>query len=551
MRFSLHIWWTAAMAAMLMASGGCSDDTPQPNNGTDEEKPFTTYIQLTVGTPVTSRSNPTGGENGDGTEPGILHENDIHDITIFVYKDALGGEGLDNPAATSFIAKAYFSESVLNGYRLPENITETSATYLVPVGRFEADPGQRMAVVVNAGDLTAINTLGQLRTHICDAAWQSSTKIADYDHFVMSNAYNGAKHPLDDGRIKLPSAAIEEAGTREHPLVAEVWIERLAARIDLIHNASQWDGSQLLYEVREVPAAGGPARKTAEVRLTHVLPVNVMQRPSYAFKHVTEGTDIPADITQLLVCGDEKVADGTDIPVNYVVEPRTFAKNGLMTVPADWYGPTAAANFTAASFTDANRLGATTYTTSMAGDPTGYDSFTILGYANENTQHKDILRSDILTGLTIRALYIPAQAYSAYNAITDELTPQTYTEGTDLWRYSPSGPAVSDADCIYFTNREAADVYAGAHPQHAAIITCLPGGICFYNLWLKHANDAESDPHNHIPMEYAVVRNNIYRVSLTFHGPGTTEIIRRNPEHIDSRVYVRPWNFKRHPQIIM
>ena len=90
--------------------------------------------------------------------------------------------------------------------------------------------------------------------------------------------------------------------------------------------------------------------------------------------------------------------------------------------------------------------------------------------------------------------------------------------------------------------------------SHRGTLTEYPDGICYYNMWIRHANDNTADPgpDRRSPMEYGIVRNNVYRISFTFHGPGNlTPDNPRPTEHMRTVIYVRPWAFHRHPEIIM
>ncbi|MDD7759244.1 MAG: fimbria major subunit, partial [Bacteroidales bacterium] len=81
--------------------------------------------------------------------------------------------------------------------------------------------------------------------------------------------------------------------------------------------------------------------------------------------------------------------------------------------------------------------------------------------------------------------------------------------------------------------------------------TCFEGGVCYYNMWIHHAPTVASDPQQTRPMDFAVVRNNIYRVCVSFTGPGDPKPDMREPNNIQSRVFVRAWNFRQQPTIIM
>ena len=114
-------------------------------------------------------------------------------------------------------------------------------------------------------------------------------------------------------------------------------------------------------------------------------------------------------------------------------------------------------------------------------------------------------------------------------------------------RYMPTTTdGITDDKAIYFSDRNDALAYAADHPEDQATITVFPDGVCYYNLWLHHYDDIDdqtpSDPHTRLPMEYAIVRNNIYRVSVSFNGPGDPTPDMREPETMKARIFVRKWN---------
>ena len=134
----------------------------------------------------------------------------------------------------------------------------------------------------------------------------------------------------------------------------------------------------------------------------------------------------------------------------------------------------------------------------------------------------------------------------------------TLTEKTDMewraladktfWRYLPATgtkDSNKDSDALYFASETEAEHYAAAHPQDNAMIKKFTGGICYYNLWLRHFNLDNADPQTDYPMEYAIVRNNIYRFSISFSGPGDPTPTLREPDTMMSRIFVRKWN-RRH-----
>ena len=223
-----------ALLALMLAVTACSQDEPLPAPDRPGADSVTTFLRMSLQLPVESapRSNPSGGEEGDGRLPGINNENTIHDISIFIYSHDLG---LDCPAETPVAVKLHFTEPELRAYK----VKDTQNTYLLPLG--DIDPvGCRIAVAANIGFLPRdITTMGQLRTHICQRSFMAgdlvdgtSQAISGADRFVMSNAYNGAKSGNLDGFIVIPQG--DRPGSEQNPLTAEVWLERMAARIDLL-----------------------------------------------------------------------------------------------------------------------------------------------------------------------------------------------------------------------------------------------------------------------------------------------------------------------------
>ena len=91
---------------------------------------------------------------------------------------------------------------------------------------------------------------------------------------------------------------------------------------------------------------------------------------------------------------------------------------------------------------------------------------------------------------------------------------------------------------------------SNAH-QHANVVT-YENGECFYTYRIVHADD--NDSNNLGIMEYGIVRNNIYRITInSFSGLGNPDpeppvLITRN---IECTIWVTPWNVIENPEIIL
>ena len=90
-----------ACAAGCLLSAACSDELRTERDDGDGKPAEENYFRLTLHCPDAkaplTRSNPTGGENGDGYEPGQDYETRIDDLMLLFYR---GTDGVNSPAST-------------------------------------------------------------------------------------------------------------------------------------------------------------------------------------------------------------------------------------------------------------------------------------------------------------------------------------------------------------------------------------------------------------------------------------------------------------------
>lgn len=483
--------------------------------------------------PYTSSRAEESHENKDShpDEGAFDWECEVKDISLFVYS---GSKGLNSDADTPIMESFYLSRDnfdfVQDGTEI--NIEVRSRTYPV-------SPGDRVAAVINMGNLTRFKTLGELQEYIPSATWTAGEDLSEYSEFTMANASS------DDGVFNSYPGNVGKPGSKENPLTTSLNVERTAARIDLNYSGSSRQDDFLVY-----PAKLSDGTEVATVYVSHVLPVNAMQKGSYALKRITES------VSDNLGCFDRytftgilpKDADGH--PKAYVLEPHTKSKALPLNNADTWYGNTAASNIKELGhgyFTDDKKL-------SLNLDNEEINSTSnknvVLAYANENTQHINNHYAECLTGLVIRAQYVPYIVYTKSDLSETVTNPK---RGDNIWRYTPRNTTSTEEDVIYFSSEEAALEYSHNHTTDRAEIKSFPEGICYYNLWIRHTVLAEGkQPNNPVfPMEYGIVRNHIYRVSIGFRGIGREGVTIEDPWNIEPQIFVRPWNMKTHPEIIM
>lgn len=197
-----------------------------------------------------------------------------------------------------------------------------------------------------------------------------------------------------------------------------------------------------------------------------------MQAGSYFLKRVTDA-DTDGRLTAaspVEYLGDELPATGGP-QQNYVVDPWSLRKTNIdaSTLYANYY-------------TSFGNTPADWENVATSGTPAG--DWLRLGYTMENTISYEHQTDAYCTTVVFRARYIP----------------QGFSEGQTF--YVCNGR-------LYASREEAAKEGATYRmPVHE-----YPGGICYYTWRVRHSNDG-NDTRQGI-MEYAIVRNNIYRLKIS------------------------------------
>ena len=591
-RYNFKYIYLSLLCGCMLA--GCADHDHDPDYGEQAEGTITVVLRVPLAYGGDTRANPEGGEDGNGREQGILHENDVHDVNVFFFKGiGFSPDDADNVSVAGVYVPT-MNEDGITEEELPfeKKITikiNSSTTSLVNSGLLSAGTVVSFVTVINAGeDLgSKITTLSGLRAYKdFGKTWtptEGSLNASGCDRFVMTTAYdtNGSpyveigaeKRKVGAGILVKNTANETDAAAGKAPAwEGETTVQRLCARIDVMHkdNLSD-DNAELVYKVKGIDNTDNT------VHITNMLPVNVMSQPSYLLTMTTQG--IPTSWTEaglgIIKWGGVETTTGNNVPANYVIEPNTLLKESSTTASSllsTWYGLSATASVSK-RIKDATLGKVSDYFTGdiEAANNLGNDHTTIVGYANENVQSKNGFDSRFLTGIVFRALYQPRKWWrkSEGNFIEEtksdaawiEMPDKGFTRYQPTMKYNDGGEAVSitDEQAMYFVNQADAEEYARLHPEEQAIITRFEGGVCYYNLWLRHYDDvndvSHSDPHERFDMEYATVRNNIYRVALTFTGPGDPTPFGpdpgddpdpklREPDTMMARIFVRKWNLR-------
>lgn len=541
--------------AVLPTLWGCRDYSEEIPEGWAPDQLYEEFqlrIRLSSGSRHASRANvPQGGERGDGREFGQHKENDVNELVLYCYNGAI------NASATTPVRKILYKSGINfhpTGSIGTEQVEkEEIVKFTYAETKYKYTSGDHFIVVANMGDFT-VSTLGALRDKYVNNAWTKagSTK-GEYKNFVMSNEQVSVFTP--------------GTGTEANPHKIDVTVERVAARLDYSPDGSVpttfKSQPALQYSVTDKDA-GGTSHTIGTMYLTHVRPFNVMQKPAYLLKRSAK-PEAPDDVSYL--APETAYTDQAFDEFPLILEQYTWTKtagsdySGLY---GDSYLPDVGGKgdawfdgYSVHNNTSADGFSADGISDNATGECTTYY---VVDYANENTQQASTSLSNTATGFYLRAVFVPAEVYDTAADVATSTVSTTYTDGDDIVRYRPMVTNYDETQALYFTSASEAKAYGDARPVPYVLDT-FTNGVCYYPVYLRHDNpgkytgttsDTTTDKYMVTPMEYGIVRNNIYRLKVTFTGPGYATIPTEpslEPLGIKPYIFVRKWYKVEHPEI--
>lgn len=528
---------------LLMASlaAGCAqediDTAPSGGGGMSASSYVSLSFASQQSTPT--RSNPTGGEQGDGQEKGQTKENEIKSAVAFFYQGS-GTDGVNSSGTTPIMAVATFN---VGSYTEPGNGIDR--TYTTTPQQVDLDDGTyNVLVVANPGAdwwTGQSLTLDDVRNHIQTTAWTASG--SDYSDFVMTSAA--------DATLMLNS------NPEDDPATATVDVERMAARLD--------------YKAEASYTCTDPAYTGATVEITGAALVNNLTAGSYMLKRVASTVDgVPTYL------GNETPDAG--VQTNYVLDPWTadktsannsFTIGGEVKTAEDLYG-----EWFGNISQDPNYWADYVQPGIEVSD--GTEQWQRIGYTLENTTAAEEAGKRYSTGVVFKAKFHPqgvanytdGETFFAYGtkiyASMEDMMAGFYGSKFDdldnitscvtwgdvkqfitstLLTNDPSGynkyleglaegkddsETVSDASSLTWSNYMKNECGYSKDENGKVVldqngkvtrIALQPYGTrtyedatCYYTWWVRHSND--NDDTKKGIMEYAIVRNNIYKLTV-------------------------------------
>lgn len=357
---------------LVMSFASCASDTtsdlPLPS------KDMKAYLQVKVtvegsGDTRASRatSGPQGGEEGDGRETGLDNENEVNSLTVLLYKS--DKDDLSEDATIDYVY-------TFTGLNKETTSSGKDATYTTGPREIDAaivGKNYHVIVIANADDMTS-SCKGQKISEVRDLQMSKvCTRDADitkFSNFIMSSK--------KDATIDFTTE-----GSETNPYLVDVDIERLAARIDIIPNATYDAASNAYYyDVKD------GANVIGGFKLESVTPTNVMTKGEYLIKRVSPN----AAVSAVTYFGFE-TKDAANKATNYVVCPWSKDRTGLTLSNAE--GPASLYNIKE------------TTSTSTAVEEASY----ILDYVMENTTTDN--KEDNSTGLIFKGKYYESSEWDA------------------------------------------------------------------------------------------------------------------------------------------
>lgn len=528
---------------LLMASlaAGCAqediDTAPSGGGGMSASSYVSLSFASQQSTPT--RSNPTGGEQGNGDETGQDYENEIKSAVAFFYQGS-GTDGVNSSGTTPIMAVATFN---VGSPTEPGNGIDRK--YTTTPQQVDLDDGTyNVLVVANPGAdwwTGQSLTLADVRNHIQTTAWTASG--SDYSDFVMTSAA--------DATLTL------ESNSEDDPATATVNVERMAARLD--------------YKAEASYTCTDPAYPNATVKITGAALVNNLTAGSYMLKRVASTVDgVPTYL------GNETPDAG--VQTNYVLDPWTAVKtsdNNSFTIGGEvktaedlygeWFGNLSQ---------DPNHWADYVQPGIEVSD--GAETWQRIGYTLENTTAAEEAGKRYSTGVVFKAKFHPqgvanytdGETFFAYGtkiyASMEDMMAGFYGSKFDdldnitscatwgdvkqfitstLLTNDPSGynkyleglaegkddsETVANASSLTWGNYMLNECGYSKDENGKVVldqngkvtrIALQPYGTrtyedatCYYTWWVRHSND--NDDTKKGIMEYAIVRNNIYKLTV-------------------------------------
>lgn len=436
------------------------------------------YINLAISVSNgnhSTRAVPAGGENGDGREAGFERENTVTGITLILYRDATG---INTTADPILELVRYFPVSERATGTMPIEVTYTTGSQPLGKHNLSLSATYQAIVIANAPEVAAAltegtSTLNDVRDVTLNTIYVGDpTKPADgCTHFVMSSERDCTINFGSVTATNLDGTVHTKGKDMLYDLTGQpIVIERMAARIDFWSKGATYltnsnGGSGAAYDVPgyvyqpwKLSDTSTPTSNDRFV-LTSITPFNLNNGSEYLLKRTN----------------DEAKYLAPETGSNYVIDPITASKTGTSTP--------------------------STFVNALS----GIASLTDLS-ANAYCHTVQAMHAQVGSGLTGGFNYTEGSA-TAEDVIICYPMENTLPDESPLYYYATG--IVIEGD--YYTDD---DVSKKEHRVYFGFIRHQGESTEAYDALLPSELDPTVKTSNTKLMNFGIVRNNIYRISI-------------------------------------
>lgn len=478
-------------AMLLLALIGCNKESRIESVSPDDaDKVYMTFRVSTLDTRSSTNSGEDDpyGTSDAGVELGQDSENNVASVNI-ILKDG---------------DKAYEAVKVIPTNTGNANVKAWVASFVAPELLSEEDKKVSVYIYINGESKTDLNFIHTISSDNLEA----EGGIAESNNFYMTNADDDNTHILNVAKLK---AATSENNPYD---LGDYFVERAAARFD--YKAVKTDNTYPV-GVTQVPddsegAAEGAMKDvtTVNVQLQDIALVN-MSDSFYALRRTVSEANLDT-------FADNWMIGGTETNNNYVVGAgKAWSNAASMLYPLDTDNED---TYAWSSLSDISNNSKDNY---------GDKEYNIWRYATENTipgktQKKDVTTAVVFRGQMTATDYASEELQKAFSNCNEtiyvfenemlgtwSMVENHAKANPDLLALNAAVAAVKAVTDESKVNEAKADYgFTGYSPK---TVNNIKGYYATYYYWNRH-ND-NNEPGVMGPMEFAVVRNNVYKLSVT------------------------------------
>lgn len=537
------------LAALLLTTwSACSDDTDIPGGENPEEARAYTTVTIAVPNGVAeTRAGTTADTDDNTTEVGSEDEYKVKTANLYLFP---GGTG-------SSFGSAKLKEIIsINQFTQMTASTADAKTIVWTSKKTALTPGDyRIYIVVNG---TVNGVTDGSKNSLTEADFLAKA-TADATGVIAAVPEAGlvmaSRSPNNDKTNTLPYIAQTITKDPEQTIAATV--ERMMGKITVTAGGTSVSSTSNVNVYTSFSSTVTAISNITNITLKGYYVVNA-RKEGYYFRHVDKENSATSSLTV-----DNYGNSTTSLP--YVVDPKTYSKTYTGTPAvlagsyADWYlqGSGAFGLLSFSSF-----LG--TYT-AMPSYSSSAAETKVAAYCYENTMLKEKQKNGYTTGIVFKAEIAPSKMMkaSAGSGVEEETTIGSITE-----IFYHSGIFYKDIAALKAAGVLLADGTTSSTGSSDDLkkndVQCFKRGsadgkfFCYYPYWIKHipSDDTAEDV-----MEFGIVRNNVYKVTVTgIQGvgkDGVTEDIITDTETDDPttvllnvKLSIKPWTVRANSAVL-